>query len=397
MNSKDYRSTLGGVTPSPAWRARTLAAMEAAKEKKHPVRRPLAVAATAAVLAVAVTGGVWLSSRTEVDPDGPGTARTPEPVVTPTPTPGTSQAWNENFAIVTDPSQLMGKNPTAGRLDELTELPVYENPNIAASDEVEELMHDIAEATAQSVGLTPGSYTFEAGTDMPWLTLNCTDNTQIVLHGVNYRSIYPASDPEALWAKLCETIRASSKGFTAEEEILEVYNFDGTPHTVRSIFASLPDVGLGMQLYFYSFFNRYTLEGGNIHQAVSSTGMLEPSDKPVYPLRSEEDAVASFRSGDYWGAHYTSHPEQAEILQVTIEYDTTEGQPYFQPVYRILYTQDYWDEVIADWMFEGVDPSPFTGVGIAYVPAIDPEYQDEVPYRRYFNDGLAHHTPEDLT
>ncbi len=395
MNSKDYRSTLGGVTPSPAWRARTLAAMEAAKEKKHPVRRPLAVAATAAVLAVAVTGGVWLSSRTEVDPDGPGTARTPEPVVTPTPT--SPEAWNENFAIVTDPSQLMGKNPTAGRLDELTELPVYENPNIAASDEVEELMRDMAEALAQSVGLTPGSYTFEAGTDMPWLTLDCTDNTQIVLHGVNYRSIYPASDPEALWAKLCETIRASSKGFTAEEEILEVYNFDGTPHTVRSIFASLPDVGLGMQLYFYSFFNRYTLDGGNIHQAVSSTGMLEPSDKPVYPLRSEEDAVTSFRSGDYWGAHYTSHPEQAEILQVTIEYDTTEGQPYFQPVYRILYTQDYWDEVIADWMFEGVDPSPFTGVGIAYVPAIDPEYQDEVPYRRYFNDGLAHHTPEDLT
>ena len=394
MNSKDYRSTLGGVTPSPAWRARTLAAMEAAKEKKHPVRRPLTVAATAAVLAVAVTGGVWLSSRTEVDPDGPGTARTPEPVVTPTPT--SPEAWNENFAIVTDPSQLMGKNPTAGQLDELTELPVYENPNIAASDEAEELMHDIAEAIAQSVGLTPGSYTFEAGTDMPWLTLNCTDNTQIVLHGVNYRSIYPASDPEALWAKLCETIRASSKGFTAEE-ILEVYNFDGTPHTVRSIFASLPDVGLGMQPYFYSFFNRYTLENGNIYQVVPSTGMLEPPGHLAYPLRSEEDAVTSFRSGDYWGAHYTSHPEQAEILQVTIEYDTTEGQPYFQPVYRILYTQDYWDEVIADRMFKGVDPSPFTGVGIAYVPAIDPEYQDEVPYRRYFNDGLAHHTPEDLT
>ena len=394
MNSKDYRSTLGGVTPSPAWRARTLAAMEAAKEKKHPVRRPLAVAATAAVLAVAVTGGVWLSSRTEVDPDGPGTARTPEPVVTPTPT--SPEAWNENFAIVTDPSQLMGKNPTAGQLDELTELPVYENPNIAASDEVEELVHDIAEAIAQSVGLTPGSYTFEAGTDMPWLTLNCTDNTQIVLHGVNYRSIYPASHPEALWAKLCETIRASSKGFTAEE-ILEVYNFDGTPHTVRSIFASLPDVGLGMQPYFYSFFNRYTLENGNIYQVVPSTGMLEPPGHLAYPLRSEEDAVTSFRSGDYWGAHYTSHPEQAEILQVTIEYDTTEGQPYFQPVYRILYTQDYWDEVIADRMFKGVDPSPFTGVGIAYVPAIDPEYQDEVPYRRYFNDGLAHHTPEDLT
>lgn len=398
MNSKDYRSTLGGVTPSPAWRARTLAAMEAAKEKKHPVRRPLAVAATAAVLAVAVTGGVWLSSRTEVDPDGPGTARTPEPVVTPTPTPGTSQAWNENFAIVTDPSQLMGKNPTAGRLDELTELPVYENPNIAASDEVEELMHDIAEAIAQSVGLTPGSYTFEAGTDMPWLTLDCTDGTQIILHGVNLRRIQPASDPEAFWAQLMETLEVPSiDSSSLEEEILEEYHFDGTAHTIRSVFTSSPDLSLGMQLYFYSFFNRYTLENGNIYQVVPSTGMLEPPGHLAYPLRSEEDAITSFRSGDYWGAHYTSHPEQAEILQVTIEYDTTEGQPYFQPVYRILYTQDYWDEVIADRMFEGVDPSPFTGVGIAYVPAIDPEYQDEVPYRRYFNDGLAHHTPEDLT
>lgn len=54
MNSKDYRSTLGGVTPSPAWRARTLAAMEAAKPKKHSVRRPLAAAATAAALVIVV-------------------------------------------------------------------------------------------------------------------------------------------------------------------------------------------------------------------------------------------------------------------------------------------------------------------------------------------------------
>ena len=37
----------------------------------------------------------------------------------------------------------------------------------------------------------------------------------------------------------------------------------------------------------------------------------------------------------------------------------------------------------------------FTGVGVAYVPAIEPEYQDEVPYRRYFNDGLAYMGPEE--
>ena len=82
-------------------------------------------------------------------------------------------------------------------------------------------------------------------------------------------------------------------------------------------------------------------------------------------------------------------------MLVELEYDLTMGQPYFQPVYRILYTQDYWDEVIADWVFDGVDPSPFTGVGVAYVPAIDPEYQDEVPYRRYCNDGLAYMGPEE--
>lgn len=396
MSSKDYRSTLGGVTPSPAWRQRTLAAMKAAQGQKGPRRKPLAIAATAAVLALAVTGGVWLSNRTEVDPNGPGTARTPEPVVTPTPT--SPEAWNESFSIVTDPSQLMGKNPTVGRLDELTQLPVYENPTIAASDEAEELMHTLAESIAQSLGLTAGSYTFEEGTDMPWLTLNCTDHTQIVLHGVNHRSIRPASDPDAFWARLLETLELPSSQYASlEEEILEEYFFDGTLHTIRSVFTSSPDLSLEMQLYLYSFSNRYTLESGNIFQAVSSTGTLAPPGKLVYPLRSEEDALASFHSGDYWGAHYTSHPDQAEILQVTIEYDTTDGQPYFQPVYRILYTQDYWDQVIADWMFDGVDPSPFMGVGIAYVPAIDPEYQDEVPYRRYFNDGLAHHTPEELT
>ena len=400
MNSEQrYRSTLRGMAPSPAWQKETLEAMQAAqaRRKRPSLRRPLTFAAAAAVLVLGVTGGVWWSSRMETDPNGPGVAQTPDPAVTPTSAAESPEVWNESFALVTDPSQLMGKNPTAGRLEELTELPVYENPAIPSSPEAEELMHTLAQSIAQSLGLTAGSYIFESGTDnRPWLTMDCADGTQIVLHGLNHRRIYSGSDSEALWARLCESVRNASEGFTVEEEILEEYNFDGTPHTVRSVFATHPDVDLEMQLYFYSFFNRYTLEGGNIYQAAISTALQAPPGELVYPLRSEEDALACFRSGDYWGAHYTSHPEQAEILQVTIEYDTTEGQPYFQPVYRILYTQDYWDEVIADWMFDGVDPSPYMGVGIAYVPAIEPEYQDEVPYQRYFNDGLAHHTPEDL-
>ena len=75
----------------------------------------------------------------------------------------------------------------------------------------------------------------------------------------------------------------------------------------------------------------------------------------------------------------------------------SQGQPYLQPVYRILFTQNYWDTIIASRMDDGVDTSAFTGVGTAYVPAVDPQYQDEIPYRRYFNDGLAHFTPEDFS
>ena len=120
MNSNDYRSTLGGVTPSPAWRERTLAAMEQAQGQKRPSPKPLAIAATAAALALAVTGGVWLSGRMGADPDGPGVARTPEPVVTPTPTPGMPKVWDESFSFVTNPGNLAANSPSAGRLDELT-------------------------------------------------------------------------------------------------------------------------------------------------------------------------------------------------------------------------------------------------------------------------------------
>lgn len=402
MNSKDYRSTLGGVTPSPAWRARTLAAMEAAKEKKHSVRRPLAVAATAAVLAVAATGGVWLSSRTEVDPNGPGTARSPEPVVTPTPTVDPKWIYLEGFSIVTDPNQLIGDNPTAGRLYELTELPVYENP-IPTEEEQRALLDQLAEALGYTIAETQWSpsYGEETMGREPILEAECTDGTTLRLRGVYSLEIYDSPDLAAvaetargylIYSAMTpeEMLSSSSVPPQTAQETLETYAYTGEPITTQVSFLLDPDATLEEQIYSYSF------QRIEIRNNSSLTIYLQPGESVgTYPLRSPDDAQASFLAGDYWGSDQTFHPDEAQIIFVSLEYDIGVGQPYFQPVYRILFTQDYWD--MADWMNDGVDPSPFMGVGVAYVPAIDPKYQDEVPYRRYFNDGLAHITPEDST
>ena len=401
MNSKDYRSTLGGVTPSPAWRERTLAAMEQAQGQKRPSRKPLAIAATAAALAVAVTGGVWLSGRTEVDPDGPGTARTPEPVVTPTPTINPEWIYFESFSIVTDPSQLMGNNPTAGRLEELTELPVYENP-IPTEDQQRVLLNHLAEELGYTIAETdwsPGTGEDTMGRE-PTLRAECTDGTQLRLRGVYSLQIYDSPDLAAmaetarsylLYSAMTpeEMLSSSSVPPQTGQETLETYAYTGEADVTQATFLLDPDATLEEQIYSYSF-QRMEVRNNSL------TLYLQPGKSVgTFPLRSPDEALACFRSWDYWGSCYTYHPEDAQIILISLEYDISVGQPYFQPVYRILYTQDYWDEVAAHQMFDGVDTSPFTGAGIAYVPAIDPKYQDEVPYRRYFNDGLAYMGPEE--
>lgn len=401
MNSKDYRSTLGGVTPSPAWRERTLAAMEQAQGQKRPSRKPLAIAATAAVLAVAVTGGVWLSGRTEPDPDGPGTARTPEPVVTPTPTINPEWIYFESFSIVTDPSQLMGNNPTAGRLEELTELPVYENP-IPTEDQQRVLLNHLAEELGYTIAETdwsPSDGEETMGRE-PILEAECTDGTQLRLKGVYSLQIYDSPD----LAAVTETVRSyliyndmtpeemlSSSNIPPQtsQETLEDYAYTGESMPTQATFLLDPDATPEEQIYSYSF-QRMEVRNNSL------TLYLQPGKSVgTFPLRSPDEALACFRSWDYWGSSFTYHPEDAQIILISLEYDISVGQPYFQPVYRILYTQDYWDEVAAHQMFDRVDTSPFTGAGIAYVPAIDPKYQDEVPYRRYFNDGLAYMGPEE--
>ena len=401
MNNQDrYPGALSGVTPSPAWRERTLAAMKQAQGQKRPRRGVLAYAAGAAALALAVTGGVWLSGRTEVDPDGPGVARTPEPVVTPTPTTAPTEPLMEGFSIVTDPSQLIGSNPTAGHLYELTELPVYENP-IPTEAQQRVLLNQLAKEfgyTLAEAQWFPGGGE-ETMNREPVLNAECTDGTKLRLRGVYSLQIYDAPD----LAAVAETARSRLiyNAMTPEEmlssssvlpqtgqETLETYAYTGEVDTTQVTFLLDPDATLEERIYSYNF-QRMELRNNSL------TICLQPGESVgTFPLRSPDDAQASFRAGDYWGGHQTFHPDQAQIIFVSLEYDISMGQPYFQPVYRILFVQSYWD--MADLMFDGVDPSPFMGVGVAYVPAIDPEYQDQLPYRQYFNDGLAHFTPEDL-
>lgn len=396
MNSHErYRNTLRGLTPSHAWRKDTLEAMKAAQgRKKRPHRGPLTVAAAAAALALVVTGGIWWSSRMETDSDDPGVARTPEPVVTPSPTsaiPQNDARRNDAFSIVTDANQLFGNNPTAGQLEELTRLPVYENP-IPTEEEQRTLLDQWAEVLGLTVAKTdwyPAQGEDTMGRE-PTLEAECTDGTWLSLHGLNFLSVYNSPDQTRLEEAALAYLGKS--GLEPTQENRETFAYTSEKDAIQVTWLKDPDASLAEQLYSYSFRRIEDTYGSRL------TICLPPTTDGVdYPLRPAEDAVASFHAGDYWGSDYTAYPEQAKILQVTLEYDASQGQPYLQPVYRILFTQDYWDEVIAGRMDDGVDTSAFTGVGVAYVPAIESEYQEEVPYRRYFNDGLAHFTPEDFT
>ena len=389
-----YQSALRGKEPSAAWRRRTLEAMEGAKGKKARPRRALRTAAVAAAAALVFTGGVWLSyQQAQSDPNGPGVARTPEPAVTPTPDPAT---WMESFSVVMEPWQMMVEDPLEG-LEVPEQLPVYENP-IPTRAEQEALLERLAEALGLTYTVSDWQESFGEETQgrAPRLVAECGDGCLLRLYGCSKLVIFNPPDPDAMEERLRDYlsfhVQLDSSRQPARWEYRDTtqewFNYNGT----------------GWSTTFTSILDRSRDGAGRLYDAAflryergedSFTLTLPPSagENVSCPIRSQEDAVAAFRSGDYWGSHFTAHPEEAEILQVTLQYDTSDDQRWFQPVYRILFTQEDWD--MADWM-SGVDPELYMGVGIAYVPAVDPEYQDQVPYQRFFNDGLAHHTPEDL-
>ena len=390
-----YQSALRGKEPSAAWRRRTLEAMEGAKGKRARPRRALRTAAVAAAAALVFTGGVSLFCQPIWgDPNGPGVARTPEPAVSPTPDPAT---WMESFSVVTEPWQMMVEDPLED-LDVPEQLPVYEN-SVPTRAEQEALLERLAEALGLTYTVSDWLESFGEDSQgrAPELDAECGDGCLLRLYGRSRLEIFNPPDPDAMEERLRDYLAFHVQLDSSRQHARWEYR-----NTTQEWFNYL---GMGWVTAFTSILDQSRDAAGRLYDAAflryergedSFTLTLAPAagDTASYPIRSQEDAVASFRSGDYWGANFTSHPDQAEILQVTLQYDTSDDQAWFQPVYRILFTQEDWD--MADWMSDGVDPEPYMGVGVAYVPAIDPAYQDEVPYQRFFNDGLAHHTPEEL-
>ena len=67
------------------------------------------------------------------------------------------------------------------------------------------------------------------------------------------------------------------------------------------------------------------------------------SEGVLYPIRTAAEAEADFRAGDYLGADVPTDTAAATILSTELVYFNQPYQTYIQPVYKITYTQDYWD------------------------------------------------------
>ncbi len=298
----------------------------------------------------------------------------------------TDDVWSLSDAggwitIVEDPAQQMGGNPTQGRLDELTELPVYYNQKPTEGQQTARV-----EALAGELGLTITSSRWYEGTAEPsqgWspsLWADCADGSTLRLNGLCSLDLLGDAPPlEALYG-LYDTAADPALWST---ETAEEYNYDGTQSISRIWFYDDPGASLEQQLYNYSFLRFSTTESGGAQLMLPPAYIWD-----TYPICTAAEAVAQFRSGDYWSTMETAYPERAEILQVTLEYAAEDYQAFFQPVYRILFTQDYWDAYLAEWMGDGADVSRFTGVAAAYVPAVD-----GLDFRMYANDTEVHRTP----
>ena len=226
-----------------------------------------------------------------------------------------------------------------------TELPVYDNRLTSEADGLA-----IVQRAASLLGTTVSSGTWDDDEGYGRYRAELADGSQLTLLGRTSLNYTPGPGVDA----------------EAAREALATLN---TPVGVSGLEQSFLEAALGGLL------------------SDTSCRVL-PEETTRYPIRSREEAVALFRSGDYWGGIHTAYPERAEILQVTLEYAAEDYQAFFQPVYRILFTQDYWDAYLAEWMGDGADVSRFTGVAAAYVPAVD-----GLDFRMYANDTEVHRTP----
>ena len=209
-----------------------------------------------------------------------------------------------------------------------TELPVYDNRLTSEADGLA-----IVQRAASLLGTTVSSGTWDDDEGYGRYRAELADGSQLTLLGRTSLNYTPGPGVDA----------------EAAREALATLN---TPVGVSGLEQSFLEAALGGLL------------------SDTSCRVL-PEETTRYPIRSREEAVALFRSGDYWGGIHTAYPERAEILDVRLEYA---ARPYLddvQPVYAILYTQDYWKEYQAAWFPDDPDfLESYTPADTAYIPAV---------------------------
>lgn len=422
-----YRESLSRMTPGPDWRSQTLAAMDAAAAA--PVRRRTPVGpliAAAAALALVAGGGVGVyrnlnAFRPNEYPGGvlssaPGyTVGTGElPKITLSAAPDLGMGGFDDtmgMLVVRSPEEQRTQNPTLGNTDSLTELPVYQN---RIPTEAEQL--GCAETVAAALGTGITSYESNLYGQYRSFTSKCTDGTDIWLSNLNECYVLlPESLPlpggaetleEAaphLWRQLAPLYPMVSPKLEATTS----YDFYGRASQWFFWFDDDAGKSLTDRLLDYCF-GRVGDVSWHEHTGTGIYTFHLPcwpeSEGVLYPIRTAAEAEADFRAGDYLGADVPTDTAAATILSTELVYFNQPYQTYIQPVYKITYTQDYWDVSPVLEQFQrnyrdgagvdpeveaGVDPnldtSAFSSVSCAYVPAVAKAYVDMLDAEFQFN------------
>lgn len=406
-NAELYRQSLSSLTPGEDWRERTLAAMESAAPRSTRRRTLPILAACAALVIAAGLVWRWFSGPTpRTFPGGtvsqdPGytSAQTLEKISWSAPV-GMGMGGSDDtrgFFTVRDLEEMTGVNPTLDNTDSIKELPVYKNP---IPNEEEQLRFAQNVAAALGTEITDyESHGPETGSPYRYFSADMADGGDMTMENLNScyillpkkyipsRQIWlPENLPLPAWADTLEKAApllweqlAPLAGFDSPAlEVTTHYNIYGEQSQNFFWFRHNPEDSLTDQLLDYCF-NRI----GDRFWYESDGGMSAfylpcwPTEEGVlYPIRTAEEAVADFRSGDYLGMDAPTDGANAQILHVELVYMNQSYQSYIQPAYRITYTQDYWDET--DVMSDAPDPESFSSVSVAYVPAVVDEYLEEL-------------------
>lgn len=343
-----YREAMSSLSPAADWRERTLEAMYHAEEEKRSARSSWPrLAACAAALALVCTAGffIWRQGNSAAPGGtlqvGPGYVSSTNLSKLTISAPNESMgAYGDDMGhlVVRDTQEQRSKNPTLDNTDGITELPVYKNDPVMERER-----------------LNP--------------ELSVSGNTL-----------------ERQLAKFYE--KMAPQGGLAHPTLETTVDYDiyGEAHTWFAWFEDDTSKSLTDRLLDYCF-NRlgdefYADEFGDSFSYCTLPAW--PANVGVlYPIRTAEQAEENFRAGEFLGADVEAKPETAQILHMELIYFDQSYQAYIQPVYKITYTQDYWD--VSRIMSRADDPEAYTSVSFAYVPAVTDDYVEMTAAEFRFN------------